>query len=587
VTDWRVWWSFNRDPYLRLREAVLAGDSRTGDDEFFLGFGQRRQSGHGRPADTQLRDVVVPALLRRLEGSQNQDLVTACLVALAKIGIDPAEGPLEPRLAAFLSASNQEIAETAAVSLGILGRESSAPLLAALLDDTHAGRRRVGRDEVPYRTRSFAAYGLGLLAAGSERGDVRSFAVYHLAQALEKDTTATRDLATACTISLGLVPLEVHGEWPVPETELRVASTRQHQVAWLLQWFEETDQSDAVRLHSPVALARLCAGAGSEAKRAVCEALLERTAQHSSTNREVQRAALIALGRLGDDDMDELDGRIRAKLRKAFASGDAMSRDLARIALARVATRPGSGPDPGAALESVRHWLLKDLATGRSTARAWTALGLGVLAYRRVEQGLEVSPAIGIALRERLRSTRSPRDAGALCTALGLAQDAESAELLAGRLSDGSAVEVQAMAAVALGRIGDLGSVETLQELARKSTAQPVLLRELATGLALMRDGSVLPDLIAALREARTLASQSALAFSVGRVGDARAVDPLLGLLEEEGVSEATRAFAAAALGVVGDRRTLPWNSPIAVDLHYGMPPASLTDGRRGVLDLL
>lgn len=589
TTDWSVWWSFNRDPYLQLKQAIRAGVGETGDDDFFLGFGQTRAPSSSDPTESQLRERVVPALLTGLDGTKNQDLITASLMALAKIGLDPSEGPALPEvLESYLSHGNQEVAETAAVALGLLGRETSALSLAALLNDDERGRQLVERKEVPYRTRSFAAYGLGLLGSRSEREDVRSFAVFHLAAALESDDTPTRDLGTACVLSYGLVPLEPSGNWPTPDDgPARPNGSRESQIIWLLQWFSETRASDALRLHAPVALSRLCAGTDEPARRAVSSALLTVLANHGRESRDVQRATVIALGRLGDDDNDDIDGRIRDKLRKLFSSKDAMTRDLARVALARVATRPGQGPEAGAALAPVQSWFLKDLVAGKSTSRPWTVFSLGVLAHRRIQSGRDVPSAVTSSLRQTLSRTRSPRDVGALCIALGLARDAEAQELLSERALGGADDSVRAQAAIALGLIGARGEAEALREVVLNSIAKPLVVREFATALALLGDRSVLPVLVAALREARTLPSQSALAFAIGRVGDTRAVDPLLALLGDEGAPEATRAFAAAALGVVGHADDLPWNSRLAVDLYYGLPPGTLTDGARGVLDLL
>jgi HEAT repeat protein len=589
TTDWNVWWSFNRDPYLQLKQAIRAGLSETGDDEFFLGFGQTRRQAPNDPPAEELRDRVVPALLAGLQGTKNQDLITATLLALAKVGHDPTAGPdLATVLESYLSHSNQEIAETAAVALGLLGREDSALTLAALVGDDKHGRQLVGRKEVPYRTRAFAAYGLGLLGSASEREDVRSFTVFHLAATLESDDTPTRDLGTACVLSYGLVPLEPSGRWPKPEDgPPRPNGNRESQIAWLLQWFSETRASDALRLHAPVALARLSAGTDELAKRAVASVLLTVLANHGKENRDVQRASVIALGRLGDDDNDEIDGRIRDKLRKLFSSKDSMSRDLARVALARVATRPGAGPDAGAALAPVQSWFLKDLVRGKSTSRPWTVFSLGVLAHRRLKSGRSVPEAVTSSLRQALARTRSPRDVGAICTALGLAGDVAAQDLLSDRALGGADDSVRTQAAVALGLIGAKGEAEALSEELLDSIAKPLVVREFASALALLGDHGVLPNLVGALRKARTLPSQSALAFAIGRVGDRRAVDPLLALLEDQEAPEATRAFAAAALGVVGHPDDLPWNSKLAVDLYYGLPPGTLTDGARGILDLL
>ena len=589
ITDWHVWWSFNRDLYLQLKRAIHKTDSETGYDDFFLGFGQSERIRESRPDDGDLQRRIVPELIQALDGSKNQDLVTACLMALAKIGLEPLEGPgLVGLIGGHLAHSNQEIAETAAVALGILGDESSATVLVELLIDSEAGRRRVNRAAVPYRTRAFAAYGLALIGSASERSDVRSFVVFHLANTLQHESTATRDLATACVISLGLVPLEVVGEWPTADDgPPRVNGSREAQVAWLLHWFSTSRAKDQVRLHAPVAMARLCSGAGPAAKRAVGNVLLTVLANFGKEDPNVRRATVTALGRLGDDDADDLDTRIRGKLRKIAQEKDAMSRDLARISLARVATRPGTGPEPGSALDPVQRYFIKDLITGKSTTRPWTALALGVLAYRRQETGLAVAREVPFSLRQALAGTKSPRDVGAISTALGLARDADAAPLLVQRLRGGADDVVKSRAAIALGLVHSADAAQELRTVARESLRKPNLLRAVSTALALLGDHEILPELIVALREAKTFATQSALAFSIGRIGDTRAVTPLLELLRNENVSISTRAFAAAALGVVGDDRELPWNSMIAVDVYYGIPPSTLTDGARGVLDLL
>jgi HEAT repeat protein len=587
-----VWWSFNRDPYLQLKRAIHAAQTDTGDDDFFLGFGQRDAEPQGtRPDSSVLRSEVVPELLSALAGSDNQDLVTGCLMALAKIGLEPLpsrEPGVEATIRGYLSHNNQEISETATVALGILGDEESAPRLAALLQDDAEGRRLVGRPSVPYRTRAFAAYALGLVGNASSRPDVRSFVVFHLSNALENDRTATIDLATACVLSYGLVPLEVGGSWPKPgEDTPRANASREAQLAWLLKWFSTVRGRDSVRVHAPVAMARLCMGAGEAPRYAIAQLLLTVTASFGKEKRDVQRAAVIALGRLGDDDADELDAAIRGKLRKLVTDKDAMSRDFARIALARVATRPGTGDEPGTALAPTRAWFLRDLASGKSTTRPWTALALGVFEFRQQGRGLSPSPAVLGALQTTLKGTKSPRDVGALCTALGLARDASASELLLERSTGGSDDTVKGRASVALGMARVEEAADPLRDLARGSVRKPVLIREVSTALALLGDREILTELIESLAGAKTLGSQSALAASIGRVGDARAVRPLLKLLRDQDVSVTTRAFAAAALGVVGDDEDLTWNSKLAVDLYYGLPPSTLTDGGRGVLDLL
>lgn len=47
------------------------------------------------------------------------------------------------------------------------------------------------------------------------------------------------------------------------------------------------------------------------------------------------------------------------------------------------------------------------------------------------------------------------------------------------------------------------------------------------------------------------------------------------------------QAFVAAALGGIGDKDMLPWNTPLAEDINYRARVDTLTNGRTGVLDIL
>src|SRR5262245_11661580 len=171
LADWRLWWRYNQAAYLALKVRVRSADAETGTPPWFIGDESRK--GTLGPNEQQIRTEIVPALIVVLEHETDNDLVTGALVALAKIGDrgDPAESArLEAAISRFLGDSNQEIRETAAVALGILGNPRSIPVLAHLAWNTEEGRKLAEGSEVDYRTRSFAAYGLGLIGArtGSE-----------------------------------------------------------------------------------------------------------------------------------------------------------------------------------------------------------------------------------------------------------------------------------------------------------------------------------------------------------------------------------------------------------------------------------
>ena len=95
---------------------------------------------------------------------------------LAKIGDTKGEGgdsEFEQVIKKFLPDGNQEISETAALALGILANDASVPLLTDLLLDAPTGRKAIGKAEVEFRRRSFAAYGLAQISPARQRENAR------------------------------------------------------------------------------------------------------------------------------------------------------------------------------------------------------------------------------------------------------------------------------------------------------------------------------------------------------------------------------------------------------------------------------
>ena len=156
---WRRWWGFHQYLHLDVKGAVYEQPKAIGGDLFFLGRGgPAGHDGRLRPEAQDIHGRVVPALLRALQDERDPDLVTGCLVALAKIGDRSVRGghsSTAALLRKYLPNSNQEIAETAAVSLGILGVPGAAPLLRDLLLDAEAGRRAMRRESA-CRTRKYS-----------------------------------------------------------------------------------------------------------------------------------------------------------------------------------------------------------------------------------------------------------------------------------------------------------------------------------------------------------------------------------------------------------------------------------------------
>jgi HEAT repeat protein len=610
LSAWQLWWRFNRDPYLNLRERVLdPGTVSPGSDDFFLGQNQEFSESAGlRPDPRVVRERVVPVLLQTLADDESTELANSAMLSLAKIGQaavgDAAD--LSQLFVSFLRDGNRETAETAIIAMGVLAEASTSPILAQLVGDSERGRELVGRTEVPYRMRAFAAYGLGLTGNRTTNSDVRRFVVHELYRTLQSDRSAVRDAKVACMIALGLVPVapldasanRLFAESAdVGRSELSAPSiSREKQIAYLLEILRDDDQHRIVRSHAPTALARLLEagdGSGPESKGAELEAevtleLLDRIGKFSKESRQVQQSCVIALGQIGDADGDKLDRKIREALMRNCADGDQQARRFATIALAQVAGRPGDGE--GHALEGTdeaRRFLMRRLARSRGGMRPWTGLALGVLGRGLGEHRQIHSSDAVAAVSKHVADCKSPQEAGAYLIAAGLYRDPKPAKDVLEALARFSDDEVRSEACVALGMIGVDGARESLEDVIGKARHRPELLQSASVGMALLGHKEIVPLLLGELEKCQCLQSQRGVTTALGLVGDARAVEPLLALLEDEGQQKRSRAYAAQALGMLADKEMLPWSSKISRNLNYLANPTTLTSPEGwGILDV-
>lgn len=572
-SHWEVWWTYNREPFLELKANLPVG-ALTGSDDFFLGQGEVEADAGLAPSAAQLADRVVPALLHALETERSDDVQSAALIALAKIG----RGPVREALRPYLASSSQELAETAAIALGILGSEASAILLSDLLLDTPAGRNAVERESVRQRTRAYAAYGLGLIGRRSQRPEVRAFVISKLRAGLAVRAAALRDVEVACVLALGLVPTDSGGEQLSPSE------------ADLLAFLLDKSRPRTARAHVPVSLARLAEQRAPAQRTAVARQLLDLLAADPRLPVEVQRGCVIALGKLVVPGAGKTSERALAWLERQAREHKNLTGDLALMALARIAGRPGA--DASGELETlgrVRSFLLGQLARGNSLRRPWAGLALALTERLRVERGLTTSDDVLAALRASLAARSSPDAGGGFCIALGLMGATVAASDLRERLQDWSVDSARGHAALGLGLMRARVARPELKALLLTSKYRPQLLRSCAMALALLGDTSAVPHLVSMLREARSLSSQAALAAALGTIGDRRALEALLPMLADEELSASARAFAAAALGIVGDKDLLPWNTVLSVGVNFAAPVPTLIDpaGGKGVLDLL
>jgi HEAT repeat protein len=605
LTTWQVWWGFNRDTYLNLRGALYRSDLLLGSDDFFLGNVPMSEARDLlQPSERVIRERIVPALQRVLTEERDNDIVTGALIALAKIGdasASPAgRGQMAKTIVPFLSDANQEIAETAAVALGILANESSLPILKEVLRDSRRGReyasvQRSSQQPVHWRTRAFAAYGLGLIGYRSESETVRREIVQALATMLDGEAVlmATPDVAVACLISLGLVPLRIESDYLPPADGCAVPDRcRQAQIEWTLRFLESANIDQLVRAHAATTLARLASRVPDSLglKQRVAQRLMAAIAPHSTEAREVRASSVLALGRIGESSASAFDRSIRAALMKAFNEArEPDVRNFALVALAHIAARPGSGPsEPLEGLREVQSLLMKELAKGATTDRPWIVLALGVLDRGSIDLGLTPSPEIGAVVRAALKDARSPRDVGACAIAVGIRDDAESRAELVTKLGEVSDDETRGFVALALGLMGAREAIGRIQEIVADAKYRPSLLKDASVSLGLLGDKSAVPELITMLVDAKSLATQASIASALGFIGDARSIEPLIAMLGDKKVTPRARAFAAVSLGLVADKEPFPWNSKLSVGINYRANTTTLANGEgTGILEIL
>lgn len=597
---WSFWWEFNKDRYLNLQNSLAAGGTTTGDQDFFLGQGQREQAKDTmRPSPDQIRNTIVPALVGVLEAESNNDILTGAMIALAKIGDaestsespDQKESEFAKKIVPFLSNGTQEIAETAAVSLGILAHPSTIDLLGALMLDQAEGRKAVGSTEVDPRTRAFAGYGLGLVGSRlkPEATADRLKIVDFLATAIRGDRLAQPDVATAAMISMGLVLLEPGEAGAAPLAKNALPKNRQEQIQFAIEAFNNGDLNFRIRAHAPTAAGRLLQGMGKEfeALRILTGEEFIKAVNLSSLQPELRSSAALALGLIGNRGGDKVDADIRKALDKALSDGQHQVKNFALIALGKIGARAGSDTKADGRNE-IEKTLASKLARGTNHELHFAALSFGVMAHAMNNGTDTISTSLVGALLDKLSGAKSPDDVGALAIAAGMVGDAAYYPVLLKKLDEISADEPRGYVAVALGLARVNEAREKIQKIVSESEYRPELLKQAAIALGLLGDQEIVDDLLRMLRDAKGLSAQAAISSALGFIGDRRSVDPLVEMLQNKSITNTARGFAAVALGIVADKEDLPWNSKIGEDLNYRAATATLNDSAgTGILNIL
>ena len=570
--SWQAWWEFNKDEFLQLGTLAQNGPT-TGSDDFYLGPRRTEVAFDAmQPTLLDLRERIVPALVQLMGRERNRDIQSACAMALGKIGLDATGIDITQVLCGLVARDDQEVRETAVLAIGVAARPQALPVLLSLLRDDAQGRKLAARNEVGDRTRAYAAYGLGFLARRSEDSAVKG-EVHDALLAIVRDKTIQhRDLRSAAVCGLGLLIAE-----PERSAHKRLAwQTVEELLAWYQLDLGRGDET--IQAQVPVAIGRLL-GRGTSPVHEHCKEqfVVEFSATNRRSNAILQSAAL-ALGMLCQPaEVHAKDAAFSHGLRQHYERGvDKLSRYYALMALGRIGG------------EANKQWLLQAYTRGhKATERPWIVLAMGLIAQAAARTG-DPDEALARMLMDEMPHAPKQVPQAAYAVAIGMTGDRAAVAFLLRHMRENELQEqLSGYTCVGLALLGDPVAAPLLAEVMERSQRRPFLLLQAAVGLGRIGDKVATQRLLDMMARSESVVVLAAIATAIGQIGDKRAIDPLIAVTKNDEVTKLARAFAAAALGGVGDRSVLPWNAPLSRDSNYGAPVDTLMNGSTGVLDIL
>jgi HEAT repeat protein len=579
LTQWQFWWEFNKDPYLQLKSAIHQGAITSGSDDFELGRARKAEARSTlKPSDSDRQTVMIPALLKALEDpSSNRDIVSSCMIALAKIGssADPTmfKEQILPVFKKFLPDQDQEKRETAALAMGIAALPEAVPDLIELAKDSQGGRKLCERPQgVDYRTRAFAAYGLGLIAYRNNDPELKAKVFETMKGILDDKEESRRDMQVAALQAIRLLrpdPSQQAGQ----ELQKRL-------VEYCLAYLANDDVYDQIRSHALSAMGKLLERGGDEklVEQVVnkCMEVLEN--KRRKFKKWTQQSAVQSLGLLANEENSKA---VKLLERYAKDGKDAQAQNFAAIALGEI-----GGKD-------AREFLYKQLRSNsvQKMFKPWIALGLAVRDFnlRQNDNSYDGDRTIGDEIVKQLRANRNALYAAGYAIALGMMQYRDAGDILLDRLVEvKNQDEPAGYFMVGLGLMRYMDSTTEIRTIVQNSSRREKLLTQGSIALGLLGDKAIAEELVRKMEEQGTVAVMSALAQALGFIGDRRSIDPLVEILGNKGLKDIPRAFAAVALGLVGDKEDLPWNSKVAVNANYRANVETLTSSSgTGILDIL
>jgi len=584
---WEFWWEFGKDPFLRLRDTIY---SDRGEDP--LARWNPRLAGLRRnvspPTEADVRGVAAQ-LRDLLKKSDDRDTSSSCLIALAKIGSQRAGFDLTEHFTPFLARGDQELRESAALSIGVAGDldPKNLDVLVGLVEDNNKGRALSGKGAVNERTRAFAAYAAGLLLRRSRNAAASLRLTRPLQAVLAEPTSHGRNLTVAAIEALAQFPRG----WESP-----AANTLRRGVATEIGNYYDLELGagdQLVQAHVPTALARLLQPRSIEALKwrdrfaKDLAAGLRSSGTRTKVNHHIAQSCALALGHMcepweTDNSPSHAIGELLVNVHRDHR--DYQTRSFAVLSLARIGG------------QEAMDYLVSELSVAnKALEQPWLAVALGVLAAKQRADGSnddresDAYRRVTASLLAQLEKARNPSTIGALAIALGLTGAEDARDILRRNLvKNQRRDDIAGYVALALGLLRDTSALNDLRDIREGSSRRPFVMMQSVRALGLLGDYTLTAQLSQELSQpGATVLRLAATASALMHIGDRRCLPALRELVAKPSVTPLTQAFAIVALGGVCDKDPLPWNSVYASFVNYRASTETLTDGIAGILDLL
>ncbi len=550
-SGWQRWWQFNQAPYLQLRSSVRDGSADLVESDLVPWRLPSHIEDVKAPTRAQKEFLLLPGLFELAEKSRNRDIHAEVMTSVARIGLFPADSGVFLR--PYLASPSMELAQTAALGMGVLESGELLDNLGALLTDSPTGRWMAGANEgVPIPLRSYAAYSIGLSATGMDEKQ-KETAIELLWATLAGEQTSV-DLQAACVVALGMMqPAQADG------------------LTWkLLGLMQAQDAPLEVRAMCPSTIARTVDNLPtSHALRSeIRDTFL---AQMKSNQPALLRQSCIQSLALLANTGSELMRKDLELLEEISDAGKTpMERNYACISLAYLGASCG---DNEQIRQDAGRILVQRLESASPEQRSWAGLALGVLAANSAEWRGQSRVEADKALLNNFLTAENGQEKAAMAIALGLSGQARAIDPLMEACSKDDNPSLRGHCAVALGLLGNSKAEKLLMGQLEASVNQPVLLERTTIGLALLGSEEVAPFLVQQINPADgttpTLATLASAARGLALAGTGRTAPHLLTAMNNKDLTPMARAYAAQALGLIADKNVLPWQYRISADLNY------------------